>query len=152
VALPDKSSEGVAYSFLDRVLSHFGAPVEVLTDHGTEFLGDFQDLLNKCLIHYCTTSQDHPEADGLAERIVQTVKRALRKYGLQIGHVSDWNLQLPWLAMGYRFSKQASLASFSPYMLLFGREPELPAAIRRKVGGVVQFDNPDVHSSVFREG
>jgi hypothetical protein len=33
----DKSSEGVAYAFLDHVLSHFGAPVEVLTDQGTEF-------------------------------------------------------------------------------------------------------------------
>ncbi len=151
VALPDKSSEGVAYSFLNRVLSHFGAPTEVLTDQGTEFLGDFQDLLNKCLIDHRTTSRDHPQADGLAERIVQTVKRALRKYGLQIGHVSEWDLQLPWLAMGYRFNKQASLASFSPYMLLFGREPELPAAIRRKVSGVVQFDNLDLWFQVCSE-
>ncbi len=28
----DKSSKGVAYAFLDRVLSHFGAPANVLTD------------------------------------------------------------------------------------------------------------------------
>jgi hypothetical protein len=54
-------------------------------------------------------------------------------------------------SMGYRFSKQASLASFSPYMLLFGREPELPIAIRRKVSGVVQFDNPDVWIQVCSE-
>ncbi len=33
----DKSSEGVAYVFLDRVFSHFGAPAEVLTDQGTKF-------------------------------------------------------------------------------------------------------------------
>ena len=32
VPLPDKSSEGTAYAFLDRVLSRFGAPAEVLTD------------------------------------------------------------------------------------------------------------------------
>ncbi len=37
VPSPDKSSEGVAYAFLDRVLSHFGAPAEVLTDQGTKF-------------------------------------------------------------------------------------------------------------------
>jgi hypothetical protein len=79
------------------------------------------------------------------------MKRALRKYSLQIVHVSDWDLQLPWLVMGYRFSKQASLASFSPYMLLFGREPELPRAICRKVSGVVQFDNPDVWIQVCSE-
>jgi hypothetical protein len=32
VPSPDKSSEGVAYAFFDRVLSHFGALTEVLTD------------------------------------------------------------------------------------------------------------------------
>jgi hypothetical protein len=41
VALPDKFSERTAYSFLDHVLSRFGAPAEVLTDQGREFLGDF---------------------------------------------------------------------------------------------------------------
>jgi hypothetical protein len=151
VAFPDKYSKGVAYAFLDRALSHFGAPAEVLTDQGTKFLDDFQDLLNKFLIDHRTTSRDHLEADGLAERLVQTVKRVLRKYGLQSGHVSDWDLQLPWLAMGYRFGNQASLAFFSRYMLLFGREPELPMVIQRKVSGVMQFDNPDVWIQVCSE-
>jgi hypothetical protein len=40
----DKSNEGVAYAFLDRVLSHFGALTEVLTDQGTKFQGEFQVL------------------------------------------------------------------------------------------------------------
>jgi hypothetical protein len=37
VPSPDKSNEGVAYAFLDRVFNHFCAIVEVLIDHGTEF-------------------------------------------------------------------------------------------------------------------
>ena len=89
MASPDKASEGAAYAFLDIVLSHFGAPAEVLTNQGTEFQGEFQVLCDKALIDHRTTSQDHPEADGLAERVVQTVKRALRKYGLQKGHLGD---------------------------------------------------------------
>ncbi|OAE18505.1 hypothetical protein AXG93_163s1380 [Marchantia polymorpha subsp. ruderalis] len=52
VALLDKPSEGVAYAFLDRVLSHYGAPVEVLTDQETEFQGDFQVLCDKALIDH----------------------------------------------------------------------------------------------------
>jgi transposase-like protein len=126
VALPDKFSEGAAYSFLDRVLSRFGAPAEVLTDQGREFLGEFQTLCEQAMIDHRTTSRDHPEADGLAEHMVQTVKRGLRKYSLKKGHHGDWDLQLPWIAMGYRFSKHASLASFFPYYLLFGRHPVLP--------------------------
>ncbi len=35
VPSPDKSKEGIAYAFLDRVLSRFGALAEVLTDQGT---------------------------------------------------------------------------------------------------------------------
>ncbi len=37
VPSPDKSSEGVAYAFLDRVLSHFGALAKMLIDQGIEF-------------------------------------------------------------------------------------------------------------------
>jgi hypothetical protein len=33
----DKSNKGVVYTFLDRVLTHFGAPVEVLINQGTKF-------------------------------------------------------------------------------------------------------------------
>ncbi|OAE22432.1 hypothetical protein AXG93_2381s1280 [Marchantia polymorpha subsp. ruderalis] len=127
-----------------RVLSHYGAPAEVLTDQGTEFQGEFQVLCDKALIDHRTTSRDHPEADGLAERVVQTVKRALRKYGLQKGHLGDWDIQLPWLAMGYRFSRQASLASFSPYFLLYGRDPDLPTSIRRESSEVVNLDDPNM--------
>ncbi len=70
VPSPDKSNEGVAYAFLDRVLSHFGALAEVLTDQGTKFQGEFQVLCDKALIDHQTTSRDHPEADGLAKCVV----------------------------------------------------------------------------------
>ena len=61
VALPDRESEGSAFAFLDRVLSHFGAPAQVLTDQGTEFRGEFQKLCDQALIDHRTTSRDHPE-------------------------------------------------------------------------------------------
>jgi hypothetical protein len=57
------------------------------------------------------------------------VKWGLQKYGLHKGHTQVWDLQLPWLAMGYRFNQQASISSISPYFLLFGREPELLTSI-----------------------
>ncbi len=100
VPSPDKSSEGVAYAFLDRVLSHFGAPTKVLTDQGMEFQVSFRSC-DKALTNHRTMFRDQLEADGLAKRVVQTVKRALRKYGLQKCHLGDWDIQSPWLAMGY---------------------------------------------------
>ncbi len=101
-------------------------------------------MCDKALIDHRTTSRDHPKVDGLAEHVVQTVKRALRKYGLQKGHLGDWDIPSPWLAMGYRFSCQASLASFSPYFLLYGRNLDLPTTIRRESSEVVNLDDPEM--------
>jgi transposase InsO family protein len=142
VPSPDKSSEGVVYAFLNRVLNRFGAPAEVLTDQGIEFQGEFQVLCDKALIDHRTTSRDHPKANGLAKRVVQMMKRALRKYGLQKGHLGDWDIQSPWLAMGYQFSRHASLASFSPYFLLYCQNLDLPTTIRRESSEVVNLDDP----------
>jgi hypothetical protein len=70
VPSPNKSSKGIVYAFLDRVLSHFGAPVEVLIDQGIKFQCEFQVLCDKALIDHQTTFRDHSEADGLAKRVV----------------------------------------------------------------------------------
>lgn len=127
--LPDKQSRHTAQVLLDKVLSTWGAPAVILTDQGKEFEGEFDGLCYQALIDHRTTSRDHPEADGLAERMVQTTKLALRKYGLAAGNHDNWDLQLPWLSMGYNFSKQASLAAFSPYQLVYGREPILAGSL-----------------------
>jgi len=76
--------------------------------------------------------------------VVQTVKRALCKYGLRKGHLGDWDIQSPWLAMGYRFSRQASLVSFSPYFLLYSRDPDLLTTIPRESSEVVNLDDPEM--------
>jgi hypothetical protein len=116
----------------------------VLTDQGTKFQGEFQVLCDKALIDHRTTSRDHPKADDLTKCVVQTVKRALRKYGLQKGHLGDWDIQSPWLAMGYQFTRQASLASFSPYFLLYGRDPDLLTTIRHESSEVVNLDDSEI--------
>ena len=131
-------------AFLNRVLASFGALAEVLTDQRHEFLGAFEALCSKALIDHRTTSWDHPEADGLAERVVQTIKYGLRKYGLLQGGHCDWDLMLPWIAMGYRFIRQAFLAAFSPYQLLYGRKPILPSSKREKLAPIVDLDDPEV--------
>jgi hypothetical protein len=82
VPSPDKSSEAVAYAFINRVFSHFGALAKVLTNKGMKFQGVFQVLCDKVLIDHQTTSPNHPKANSLTKCVVQTVKRALRKYGL----------------------------------------------------------------------
>jgi hypothetical protein len=46
--------------------------------------------------------------------------------------------------MGYRFSRRASLASFSPYFLLYSRDPDLPTTICRESSEVVNLDDREM--------
>ncbi len=80
VALSDKSSHSISQIFLQQVLSRFGACAKCLIDQGSKFRGEFQDLLDHALIDHRRISRDHPQADGLAKRMVQTCKKGLRKF------------------------------------------------------------------------
>jgi hypothetical protein len=64
--------------------------------------------MNAALVDHRATSTYHPQADGLRERIVQVVKRALRKWCLW-HPAKEWDVYLPWVPMGYNFSTQAAL-------------------------------------------
>eukprot|EP00983_Pelagomonas_calceolata_P027858 874119-Pelagomonas_calceolata.AAC.1 len=52
VPIPDKSAVTTAQFFLERVLCCFGNCVEVVTDGGTEFAGEFDELLQKNMIDH----------------------------------------------------------------------------------------------------
>jgi hypothetical protein len=82
--------------------------------------------------------------------MVQTVKEALRKYVLKSDR-HHWDVQLCWIAMGYRMSRQNSLAGYSPYFLLFGRWPIIGTAIRKVYSKVVDLDDPKTWAQVIEE-
>jgi hypothetical protein len=57
VPLLDYSSEKTTYTFLDKILSRFGAIAKVLVmDQGTKFYGEFQELCEKAHIDHRMTS------------------------------------------------------------------------------------------------
>jgi hypothetical protein len=57
-------------------------------------------------------SRDHPQVDGLVEKMVETCKKGLQKICF-IRNKKDWDLALPYITMGYKMSKHASLFHFS---------------------------------------
>ena len=100
----------------------------MITDQGSEFRGEFSTLLAAQQITHRTSFREHPQSDGLSERMVQTLKKSLRKCLLERGS-EEWDELLPYVAMGYRLSKQKSLG-YSPYYLIFGRHPIFQASIQ----------------------
>jgi hypothetical protein len=51
-------------------------------------------------------------------------------------------MALPYIAMGYRMFKHASLSHFAPYFLLFGRHPIPPSSITVQKDQVMDLDSP----------
>ena len=136
IALPDKTAECTAAAFLSAVICRYGAPAEVVTDGGAEWKGEFEKLLRESLIDHRVTSPNHPQADGLAERAVQTIKSSLTKLVADVEKVDIWDQQVQWITLGYRASKQRS-TRLSPYAILFGTHPVLPPAIRPRFDDVL---------------
>jgi transposase InsO family protein len=128
--MPTKESRDTAYAFQHGVLERFGSCAEVLTDNGGEYQGEFQQLLTNSFIDHRLTSSNHPQANGLAERSVGTVKKALRTHCEDSLTIHTWDEKLPFISLAYNCSQQASTRC-SPYQLLYAREPIFPSSAAR---------------------
>jgi hypothetical protein len=143
VPLPDKEAGTTSFAYLHHVLGRFGASAEVCTDGGTEWKGPFAQLLLDSLIDHRQTSPNHPQANGLAERVVQTCKRALRRMARQRAEGRNWDELLPYVMLGYNCSTHKS-TGFSPYLILHGVEPTIPPAIKPRFDAPVSFDGEEL--------
>ena len=61
--------------------------------------------------------------------MVQTLKQSLRRCLLDQTWGVPWDDILPYVALGYKISKQRS-TGYSPYFLLYGRQPLFPSTIQ----------------------
>ncbi|KAG1530010.1 hypothetical protein G6F51_013971 [Rhizopus arrhizus] len=69
------------------------------------------------------TSVEHPQTDGLVERINRTIKTSLATCADQ--DALNWDEYLPFITFAYNTAKQES-TKFSPFEVMFGRKPQLP--------------------------
>jgi hypothetical protein len=85
IVLPDKSSHSTSHDFLQHVLNRFGACAKCFIDQGSKLRGEFQDLFDHDFIDHHWISRDHPQVDGLVERMVQTCKK-----GFTLEYLPHW--------------------------------------------------------------
>ena len=107
--------------------------MEITSDNGAEYKAEFHQMCVKHGIDHRLITPGHPEANGMAERIVKVMKEGLRKYVLEHG-VAAWPEQLPVIEFGYRTTPQRS-TGFSPYFLVYGRHPVYPPQVRAMLNG-----------------
>ncbi|CAG2252698.1 unnamed protein product [Mytilus edulis] len=94
-----------------------------LTEIESEWIRLKTMISNRFNIDKTRTSPLHPQSDGMVERLNRTIEDILSKF---IGKdQKDWDTHLSVAMMAYRTSVHES-TGFSPSMLMFGREIELP--------------------------
>src|SRR6185436_15914371 len=79
-ALPDKSAASVAGFLYEDIICRHGAPTELLSDQGTEFLNNLVDeICHLFEVSHRVSIPYHPQTNGLTERFNQTLVNLLGK-------------------------------------------------------------------------
>lgn len=129
-ALKDISTETVAEALVE-IYSRVGIPKEVLSDQGSQFVGDVMKEVSRLLsVRQLVTSPYHPICNGLVEKFNGTLKSMLKKVSAE--KPQDWDRYIAPLLFAYRGVKQESLG-FSPFELLYGRTVRGPMEILREL-------------------
>lgn len=123
-ALATRCATEVADFLLRDVILVHGASHQLPTDRGRTFLSKvINDILRSCSTQHKITTSYHPQTNGLTEHLNRTSTDMLSKY-VSADH-RDWDLVLPYATFTYSSSCHDT-AGYSPFYLLFGREPTLP--------------------------
>ena len=127
IPMKDMTARTVAKHFVNKIISKYGAPEQVLTDQGTNFLSKLVNEICKLFkIKQLQTTSYHPQTDGLVERFNRTLGDMLACYVQD--EPEQWDTYLPFVTLAHNTAIQASLKQ-SPFYLFFGREPILPTEL-----------------------
>lgn len=136
-AVPSLHSKVTADFFLRNVVYRHGCPEKVVTDNGSEYQGEFKALLLSLNIKQRLSQPYMPRQNGLVERTNRTLLDALKR--TIHSNPDTWESALPKCLHGYRITRHSS-TGYSPYRLMYGREPTIPAQLP-EVGLELQADS-----------
>ena len=128
-AFPSKTQTALATAKLlwNNFILHYGFPSKIITDQGRNFESElFENLCQVAGVKKLRTSPYHPQTNGQCEHFIS---RLLNMLGtLTPEQKKDWKRHVPALVHAYNYTRNAA-TGFSPYYVLFGREPRLPVDV-----------------------
>ena len=113
--------------FMGEFLVHYGWPEKILTDQEKSFENNlFRELCSLAKVKKLCTSPYHPEINGQCEHFNATL---ISMVGTLPSHAKkNWQEWITTLTHTYNCTVP-SVTGFSPYFLMFGRNPKLPLDI-----------------------
>jgi hypothetical protein len=122
----EKSAWNVARCVWDNWMCRYPTPDYCTTDNGTEFGYEFSHMLARLSVQHVTTQVCHPQANGVAERLVKSFKNML---AIHINdHPINWPDALPTIRKSYMHKLHEAIG-MSPLEMLVGVKsaPPIPA-------------------------
>ena len=123
-AVKNVQSETLAKWFCYDIIPKHGAINRILTDNASYFTSEFTEMVMKLTNSKHVTSTPYaPQTNGNAERACSVVKNMLKFYVKD--NQKDWDYYLPLVTFSYNISVHKT-TRYSPFYLLYFREPKLP--------------------------
>ena len=124
---PMQTAVVVAHTLWENFLVHYGWLEKILTDQGKSFENNlFRELCSLAKVKKLHTSPYHPETNGQHEHFNATLISML---GTLPSHAKkNWPEWITTLTHAYNCTV-SPVTGFSPYFLMFGRNPILPLDI-----------------------
>ena len=108
----------------ESIISRFGCLKILVIDRGSHFLNEaIKELTKLFQINHWKTISYHPQTNGLAERVNQTLVRILRKTVMDSKR--DWDSKLTAALWAYRTTYKVT-TWMTPFALMYGVEAILP--------------------------
>ena len=114
----------MAKFIVEEVVLKHGAPNEMISDRGRNFLSNLvKDINQLCQTSHLLTTAYHPQTNGLTERFNKTLADMLSMY-VDVEQ-KNWDTILPFVTFAYNSAKQET-TGFSPFFLVHGRDIQTP--------------------------
>ena len=123
--LQNTQAQTIAQILVKEICFRFGTPQELLSDLGSNFISELVHHTCKLLgIRRIYTTPYHPQTNGLIEKFHSTLAKNLSMY-VSSDH-KDWDLYVRAVCFGYNTSVCIDSTQYSPFFIMFGREPHYP--------------------------
>ena len=136
----------MASELVNKYFTNYGWPDKILTDRGTSFENElFHNICQMAKIKKLRTGSYRPQTNGQCERFNKTLLNMLGTLPNDAKkHWQDW---VSTLTHAYNCTTSKT-TGFSPYFLIYGRQPRLPLDI--EYGAGIKDSYKDCKSSVAK--